>query len=103
MEIKVVTMEDLRQLKMELIEEMKETFNLIEKIATSRYDSKVQKSGNCSRYLRVPIRIYASGDYYVIVRSEEAIIITGTISVLLWKGATAMDKFGRTKQYPPRS
>ncbi|WP_156307939.1 helix-turn-helix domain-containing protein [Sphingobacterium endophyticum] len=36
MEIRVVTMEDLRQLKMELIEEMKEIFNLNAKNSNDR-------------------------------------------------------------------
>ncbi|MFZ4263772.1 helix-turn-helix domain-containing protein [Sphingobacterium sp. HJSM2_6] len=36
MEIRVVTMEDLRQLKMELIEEMKEIFNLNAKNSNER-------------------------------------------------------------------
>ena len=36
MEIRVVTMEDLRQLKMELIEEMKEIFNLNAKKGNER-------------------------------------------------------------------
>ncbi|SEG40553.1 hypothetical protein [Sphingobacterium lactis] len=65
MEIKVVTMEDLRQLKMELFEEMKEIFNLNAKNSNERVWLKSAESGNCSRYLLEPFRIYASGDYYL--------------------------------------
>lgn len=68
MEIRVVTMEDLRQLKMELIEEMKEIFNLKMKNSNERLwlkSAEVRQLLNVTPDRRKPILSQERYRYHV--------------------------------------